>query len=223
VSNTRERIVATDLVAWRNSRKLIMIYGLFFRRYAPFDTFGLFGFEGDSRDKASTSLTVTARTIGALNFAPGNVGNMAGESSGTTLAGWGKPIQRMLGTYHSKVTSSVSVETRSIDCLRFTAQTAGANPMIPFGAAPPIDTFVDVQVVFRPTAIELSGIVRGDNFPNAEIFVTDAQGQSVMLFEYATTGGRNTGPFTRLAGTHADQVLGDFSKRVPIVAGGAFA
>lgn len=201
-----------------------MIYGFFFRRYAPFDTFG-FGYEGDARSAASTSLTATARTIGALNFAPGNVGNMSGESSGTNLSGYGETLKRLMGTHKSVVTSSVNVATRSIDCLRFTAHTAGANPMSPAPAlvTPEIDTFVDVHVIFRTGAIEISGAVRGDNFPNGEVFATDATGKAIMLFEFETTGGRNTGPFTRLFGSHSNQLLGEFSKRIPIVACGAFA
>lgn len=200
-----------------------MIYGFFFRRYAPFDTFG-FGYEGDGRDAASTSLTATARTIGAINFAPGNVGELSGTSSGTGFAGFGKAIQQRLGTRHSKVTSSVHVTTRSVDCLRFTAQTSGANPMVPAPSklVPAIDTFVDVHIVFRSNTIEISGTVRGDSFPNAEIFATDAKGQSIMLFEYATTGGQNTGPFTRLVGSHSDQILGEFSKRIATSGDGAF-
>jgi hypothetical protein len=196
-----------------------MIYGLFFRRYAPFDTFGG-GFEGDHRTAASTRLTDTARTVGALNFAPGNVGNMRGESSGTTFAGLGAYVERLLGRHFSKVTSSVSVSTRSLDCLRFTAQTAGANPMVP--GAPAIDTFLDMTVLFRKQALVLEGTLRGDSFPNAEVFVTDARGQSVLLLAYATDAGRNTGPMTRLAGDHSEQRLGSFHRRIALTRLGLF-
>lgn len=197
-----------------------MIYGLFFRRYAPFATFGG-GFEGDSRSTASTSLTATARTIGSLMFAPGNVSEVSATSSGTAFTGLGAKVERLLGKHHSKVTASVAVSTRTLDCLRFVAQTSGANPMVP--AAPAIDTYLDMQVTFRSQAIELSGTMRGDDFPNAEVFVTDATGQAVLIFEFATDGGQTTGPMTRLAGDHSGQVLGTFSKRISLVKGGAFA
>ena len=197
-----------------------MIYGLIFRRYAPFETFGG-GFEGDARTRASTSLTATARTIGALNFAPGNVGNMAGGSSGTTYAGLGAQVQQLLGKHFSKVMAAVSVETRSIDCLRFTAETAGANPMIP--AAPDIDTCLDVQIVFRDRALDITGTMRGDDFPNAEVFVTDAAGHAVLVFDFETSGGQTTGPMLRLAGDHRAQVLGQFTRRIPLMPSGAFA
>lgn len=197
-----------------------MIYGLFFRRYAPFATFGG-GFEGDNRSEATTSLTATARTIGSLNIAPGNVSDISAATSGTTFAGLGAQIQQLLGKHSSKVTSSVSVSTRTVDCLRFTAQTSGANPMVP--KAPTIDTYLDMQIVFRDQALELSGTVRGDNFPNAEVFVTDATGHAILIFEFASDGGQITGPMTRLAGDHSGQTLGSFSKRLVLVEGGAFA
>lgn len=197
-----------------------MIYGLFFRRYAPFATFGG-GFEGDDRSNSSTSLTATARTIGSLMFAPGNVSDVSGASSGTAFSGLGAKVQRLLGNHLSKVTASVAVSTRSLDCLRFVAETSGANPMIP--AAPAIDTYLDMEITFRGQAIVLSGTLRGDDFPNAEVFVTDATGQAVLVFEFATDGGQTTGPMTRLAGDHSGQVLGTFSKRIPLLKGGAFA
>ncbi|HTU64355.1 MAG TPA: hypothetical protein VMF52_00275 [Steroidobacteraceae bacterium] len=197
-----------------------MNYGFFFRRYAPFESFGL-GFEGDARESASTSLSATARTIGALQFSPGSVGDISGTSSGTSYAGLGAFVQRALGRHVSKVTSSVAVRTRSVECVRFTAQTAGANPMIP--GAPEIDTYVDAEIVFTPKSLAISGAVRGDNFPNCEVFVTDASGRGALLFAFATDGGQDTGPMTRLAGDGAGQVLGTFYKRVPLRKGGAFA
>jgi hypothetical protein len=93
--------------------------------------------------------------------------------------------------------------------------------MIP--KAPAIDTFLDFQVVFRKHTLELSGTLRGDNFPNAEVFVTDATGQAALIFEFATDGGQTTGPMTRLAGDNSGQQLGTFSKRLALLKGGAFA
>jgi hypothetical protein len=182
-----------------------VIYTLFFRRYAPFATFGG-GFEGDHRKSASTSLLATARTIGIVSFAPGNVGPVRGSSSGTAFSGAGARVERMLGRHFSKVTSTVTVSSRTIDHVRFSAQTAGANPIVPL--APTIDTFVDFDALFRDRALILSGTVRGDDFPNVEVFAVDAKGQSVLLFEFATSGGQNTGPITRLAGDHSNQTLG---------------
>ena len=93
--------------------------------------------------------------------------------------------------------------------------------MIP--GAPSIDTYVDIHIVFRSQALVVSGSVRGDDFPNAEVFVTDAAGGSILLFEFGTTGGQSTGPIARLVGEHSSQILGTFSSRISLMRDGAFA
>lgn len=196
-----------------------MNYTLIFRRYAPFETFGG-GFEGDCRTAASTCLTDTARTTGVIGFSPGRVGALTAGSSGTAFNLFGATVANLLGKHVSKVTSSVSVSTVSVDLVRFTARTAGANPMIPF--APAIDTFVDIDAVFRDQALEISGSVRGDDFPNAEVFVIDGSGKSALLFAFTTDGGQHTGPMTRLAGDHSNLLLGSFRSVIPRDAHGAF-
>jgi len=183
------------------------MYWLVFRRYAPFDSFGG-GFEGDSRKSASSELSDTARTVGAVEFEPGHIGSVYGYSSGTEFVGAGKRIAELLGKHYSKVNASVSVGTKTITTLKFTAQTDGANPLVPL--APAIDTFVDVQVVFGERRMQIQGSVRGDDFPNAEVFVIDRFGNSSLLLDFQTTGGRETGPMTRLWGAHEKQVIGDF-------------
>ncbi len=196
-----------------------MAYTLVFRRYAPFASFA--GFEGDVRTEPSTSMDATARTIGTVPFAPGQVGTVSKGSSGTQITMFGGAVARLIGTRHSNVASSVTVQTATIDSVRFTALTSGANPM--FGpAAPAIDTFIDVHAVFRGAVLELSGTVRGDNFPNAEVFVLDEKGNGTLLFSLKTDGGQNTGPFTRLWGEHAKQVLGTFRLAIPVDAAGLF-
>ena len=189
-----------------------MLYSLWFRRYAPFAEFG-FGFEGDKRTAASTSFADTARTSGGCSFGPDAVGPGYGTSSGTR--------HKLSSTSAiSKVTSSVAVATRTLSIVRFTAMTAGANPMVP--GAPEIDTFVDLSASFSSSAITVEGTVRGDTFPNAEVFVIDGAGKAILLWDYATTGGQDTGPMTRLAGSHSTTTLGTFSVRLPIKPSGAF-
>jgi hypothetical protein len=187
------------------------MYWLVFRRYAPFESFGG-GFEGDNRKSASAKLDDTARTVGAVEFSPGHVGPVNGFSSGTEYVGGGQNIAKRLGKHFSKVNASVSVKTRSIDLLRFTAQTSGSNPMVPL--APKIDTFVDVQVVFGKGRLQIQGAVRGDDFPNAEVFIVDRFGGTSLLFAFETTGGKETGPITRLWGAHEKQEIGTFFNKV---------
>ena len=195
------------------------MYWLVFRRYAPFESFGG-GFEGDNRTIASPNLNDSARTVGAVEFAPGHVGAVSAFSSGTEYVGGGKWIAKLLGKHYSKVNASVSVTTRSIEAVNFTAQTAGSNPMVPL--APAIDTFVDVRAVFGAGRLQIEGTVRGDDFPNAEVFVVDRFGGTSLLFEFATTGGKDTGPATRLWGTHAKQEIGTFYEKLMLDDRGCF-
>lgn len=197
-----------------------MIYSLWFRRYAPFSEFG-FGFEGDHRTTASTSMSATARTIGGVSFGPGIVGSGLSSSSGSSYTGLGSSFAGWGGRHMSHVTSSVSVTTRTISAIRFTTSTAGANPMIP--GAPDIDTYVNLSVTFRTNELVFDGNVCGDDFPNAEVFVYDGVGNSVLLFDFVTSRGQNTGPMTGLAGAHETNTLGSFFARIPIRPSGAFA
>lgn len=87
-----------------------MEYTLVFRRYAPFETFGL-GFEGDVRTGPSTNLKDTARTIGIIGFSPGRVGALTARSDGTAFTLLGPKVANLLGKHISKLTSSVSVST----------------------------------------------------------------------------------------------------------------
>ena len=108
----------------------------------------------------------------------------------------------------SKVTSQLTNANTSRTSVRLTASTAGANPMLP--GAPTIATYVDFSVEWIASSIRFQGVVRGDDFPNAEVFVLDSAGVGCLLFDGRTTGGKNTGPITRLPGAHAAQRLGTF-------------
>ncbi|KRB79071.1 hypothetical protein ASE07_05125 [Noviherbaspirillum sp. Root189] len=88
--------------------------------------------------------------------------------------------------------------------------------------APPIDTFVDFEAVFRKQSLEVNGVMRGDDFPNAEAFVLDSKGSAALLFAYATDGGQNTGPMTRLVGNNSGQLLGAFRCVVTLGTSGEF-
>lgn len=199
-----------------------MVYTLVFRRYAPFDQFGG-GFEGDGRTSASTDPKASARTIGVVNFTQTDVGTALGSSTGSTFVGAGAFVERLIGRHFSNVDASVSVKTRTTALISFSARSAGANPLVP--GAPKIITIIDFTAKFASTSIELSGTVRGDNFPNAEVIIYDGAGTGLLLWDFQTTGGQTTGPFTRLPalpGGHDDVALGQFNTRVGVNASGAF-
>lgn len=185
-----------------------MQYTLWVRRYAPFDTFGG-GFGGDRERSASTSEYDTARTIGRVTFGSAGVGKGVGGSSGTDHAFW--PFDRV----HADVGAEVTVQTRTITTLRFILHTTGSNPLVPL-VSPDIDTYVHITVNMSKSQLTLKGEVKGDNFPNAEVFVTDSKGGAVLLSSFETDGGQTTGPIVRLWGGSADNLLSSFFKRISL-------
>jgi hypothetical protein len=56
--------------------------------------------------------------------------------------------------------------------------------------------------------------VRGDTFPNAEVFALDARANGAMLFDYRTAGGQNTGPLQLIG--RASETLGTISLSVAV-------
>ncbi len=199
-----------------------MSYAMLVRRYAPFAQFGG-GFEGDNRTTASADPGASARTIGTVVFGRAGIASVGARSSGTAWVGLGPEVAKMLGSYKSKVLASVSVKSSSVDGLSFIVSTGGANPfpLVNF-ASPKIETFVDVSISFSRTNLEIAGTVRGDDFPNAEILIVDEGLNAVILFDFATSGGQTTGPFTRLPLSHVDQVIGYFTARLPLGRGDRF-
>jgi hypothetical protein len=186
-----------------------MRYRLYVRRYAPFGSFGL-AFEGDHRAGPSVSLSDTARTIGEFIILRTGISSPRGWSSGTRMVGPGAALGSSTASVSATIRSSAPIARG----FRASLHTAGANPMVP--GAPDIDTFVDISFSWGIGELVISGEVRGDNFPNAEIFLLDAAGNPALLFDFRTGGGRNTGPFTRLAGSHERQTLGSINTRIPL-------
>lgn len=195
---------------------------LYMRRYAPFGTFGG-GFEGDHRDGPSTDTAATARTVGVAMFGPNGVESYTGYSSGTAwmpaaalapprLSPFPYPSPRKINRVYGKVNTTISKLKVNGNTISFTMHTEGANPMVP--GAPDIDTFVDFEACFGD-GMHYKGRVRGDSFPNAEIFVLERSGRTIPLFDFRTKGGRNTGPFSRLFGSGSDNVLGRFEVVAP--------
>jgi hypothetical protein len=187
------------------------VFGLHFRRYAPFArfgranplTFGFGHFEGDDRD-ASTSLKSSSRTYGAVLFNQfGIVHSFAGSSGTEFHPAVGDVIKGMAVVKSTVVKNTI----HGPSLFGFRASTSGGNPLVP--ASPDIDTLVDARVDFGlPNMLRISGQVYGDNFPNLEVFVVCYRsGRTALLVDGQTDGGRNTGPMMHLWGSHSEQTL----------------
>jgi hypothetical protein len=179
---------------------------LLFKRYAPFTEFG-FGFHGDGR--AGPSVSGSARTWSWVNFDfPGDITNANGRSDPTWKVK--DPSNQKTAATTCDISGKVCLPTS----LKFTAHSYGANPLVPM--SPDIDTFVDLEMKSMNGKVFANGAVRGDDFPNAEVFLLGPNAGDVLeLFHHATTRNKNTGPLTGLPGAHSGQYLGVFSKPVP--------
>lgn len=208
------------------------VYTFWFRRYAPFDAFGGdtgFRFEGDHRASGSTSPKATSRTYGCLFFTTSEIIYGFSGSSGTTWEGYAPwtsavPGIRILGeilnkdakgaTAFAKVSLDVA-ENVQPSVIEFTAATAGGMPLLP--GTPDIDTFVKMNFDFTQKGVlAIKGHATGDDFPNLEMFFVTPGGRSALLVDAYTTGGQDSGPVTRLLGSHDDQLIGHCYLSLPL-------
>ncbi len=165
-------------------------FRLYFRRYAPFETFGIPSFKGDTRKAASTSLQATSRTSGVILFNQFGILNKVGSSSGSHLSFLDRQAMGSVSI------SAVRSTEAGPNLLSFTAQTAGSNPLI--SGSPDIDTKVELRVDWGSgKSMRVSGKVVGDDFPNLEVFIyCEQSGKSALLVDGRTERGARTGPFS---------------------------
>jgi hypothetical protein len=179
-------------------------YYVYVRRFASPDNFGG-GYHGDNR-QATTSLGVTSRVSG--NFI------LWRDGTGTALNVCSDPSQFMneepkTGQPMASLINGTSlVDGNPI----ITFSTAGSNPLV--SHSPDIDTRLDLEVAEGSQSITLSGTLRGDPFPDAEVFIADSRGNSVMLDSYMTPLNPLTGPYVWLIGNR-DLRLGTFKVTIP--------
>ena len=194
------------------------VFGLFFRRYAPFKKFGginptpwgtgvLGNFAGDNRGPL-TSLKVSSRTYGCVMFNRFGVGYSFAGSSGTHFhpALFWDTITATAKTKFTLVRSTLT----GPDLFGFKASTAASNPLVK--PSPDINTFVDVTVNFAvPQRLTIRAQAFGDYFPNLEVFLLCFRSaRTALLIDGRTPLGPDAGPFS-LPGTGEYHDLGYFS------------
>lgn len=191
------------------------VFGLYFRRYAPFKEFGGItpytfvagNFAGDNRGP-STSLKATSRTYGCVMFNRFGVGYSFAGSSGTHF----HPAlfyDTISATAKTKLTF-VQSTLNGPDLFGFKASSAGSNPLVK--PSPDINSFVHVRIGFGvANRMTVNGEAFGDTFPNLEIFVVCYRSaRTALLYDGRTTLGPDEGPFG-LFGAHESHRLGTFS------------
>jgi RHS repeat-associated protein len=172
-------------------------YPITVRAFAPFKTFGR-GFHGDGLNRGyTTSSSATARVHQRLNFDT--------DKTSMTTTAWSSPTSHILvpGSYTETPTVKFDGGFRissngDAKTFRFGTHVAGANPMIP--KAPDIDVFSDFSITENKKAgfLNISGSLKGDNFPSTEAFITDPIGNNVFI----GIGHYEGSPFSSLDGTN---------------------
>jgi hypothetical protein len=225
-------------------------YSLVVRRYAPFRSFGGGG-EGDDRGYSTDmDATSRIGSVARFKPGTALVHTHAFTSSSSWVGPWAL-IKRYnvweIGHHSSDVSVSVSGVLARGNRVAFTMHSEGSAPvkdialgMVPGVArgidraskfirpharrpqgVPDIDTFVDFRGTFRERSALFEGLVRGDGFPNAEVFVVDARGRAVGLVDYRT-GSCWAGPWYRLFSAHAKNRLAEFRVEVDLEPDGSF-
>jgi hypothetical protein len=87
--------------------------------------------------------------------------------------------------------------------------------------SPDIDRTLNLRATVSNGRLNIDGNVLGDVFPNAEAFVTDSAGNSIMLGHFETSMGSNEGPLLGLPGEGSTPLM-NFSQSIPLCPGGTF-
>ena len=87
--------------------------------------------------------------------------------------------------------------------------------------SPDIDVRSSITMrLMEGNILRIEGTMKGDGFPNAELFVGDAANNRIMLNEFTTTGGK-MGPAYMLFG-EGDAAMGSFMLDIQLDAAGNF-
>jgi hypothetical protein len=105
----------------------------------------------------------------------------------------------------------------AIDRANAWARPGSPNPQ----GSPTIDTFLDFKAALADGYLVVEGVMRGDSFPNAEVFMGDGSARAaVALLDYRTNGGI-AGPL-RLIVSHPNTRRAEFRKRIQLKSDGSF-
>jgi RHS repeat-associated protein len=157
-------------------------YPITIRSFAPFDYFG-FGYNGDNRGY-STSANVTSKAEQKINFDTDTTSISAPASYPGKTYHVSNPDDKREGQTSWAVIHPLKV-TSSGDIRAFTfgAWYGGSNPFVPPGVASQIDVFSAFKIVENKSArtLEITTLLKGDNFPSTEAFISDPSGQNVFI------------------------------------------
>jgi hypothetical protein len=156
------------------------------RSYAPWSHFGG-GFEGDQRGP-TTRLDVTSRItqktlLDTRDWKSGGI-RVIDEPA------YSDPTFSYVTGALTTETPSGNAELTSYgdDLVEVRTNISGKNPLLPESVTPAIDVSTNMRVFRQGDRLQLTGFMHGDRFPNAELLVTDAKGQTLLLDTHETAG-----------------------------------
>ena len=178
------------------------------RSFAPFKSFGLGLWHGDNRGFSNSTTEAFSRIRQVSSYE-------TTTRSGTTTA-YGGFSSSKYGAFAYSEAYVNGGATAPIEDGRINTHLYGNNdavlPGMPPSMIPPdggptwdIDVHSDLSIDVADgengnQILSIVGSVSGDQFPNAEGFVTDADGNSIFLNTFQTDSDGNKGPFFTLMG-----------------------
>jgi hypothetical protein len=201
-------------------------FQLVIKRFAPWKTFGG-GFDGDNRT-FSTSREATYRAGVFINFDL-NTGRIVGQPSANSSGSShllsskdydlsGNVVGKKL--VYAKVEIGLEDVKGRAGAIHFRVSFEGSNPLVP--GSPNIDTQMFLGAFMQPDGLFVTGLLSGDPFPNAEVFLRDNGGNGHLLLTYSTPYDKNIGPGQRLWGSSDKNVVGSFQVTIPLNASWQF-
>ena len=187
------------------------------RSYAPFKEFGppFARYHGDDRGHSS-DLNASYRTSVGINYDTETHDRSFDKGNSLSYKIGSKPED---GTY-----SKTNVKDRSSEN-SLDVHSYGNNADVT--GSWDIDQFTKLSVttdgdIKGDHILNITGTISGDDFPNQESFVTDANGNSLWLGNFATTGGEGTGPTLDLMRENEKDVNINVNIQINVNADGIF-
>ena len=167
------------------------LYLVYFGSYAPLSG----GFEGDTTDpEVGHRIGVAARVWlvrGEVRLTKPTYSGTEHHSTGITEKG--------------QLRARLRNRMRLPNGLKFSIHLSGSNPVGP--GSPDIDLTLDMKLWKSEGAIVAPSSLRGDEFPNTEVFIEDETGRAEVFLTFETQTGRFS-PFRRIWGEGRSQMKG---------------
>ena len=181
------------------------------RSFAPFEYFGAELWHGDNRGFSRNPLASSRlHQISHFKTDNGLSDNSARGSLSSSRYGAFAYSEARLKDYSSK--GNINTHMFGNNDAVFPPGTLGNPAPVDGGPTWAIDVHTNLDISVSELEdgnqlLTISGQVSGDTFPNAEAFVSDADGNSVWLGTFATHRGPDWGPFVTLGGDFNDPMI----------------